>query len=266
MFDDFSKGTIISTARTKQISPTALITELEHIPIIYIGETHVNPEHHKIQLQLIKKLFDAPSELSVGIEMVDYSYQDILDRWTQEELDETAFLEKTHWYANWKFDFELYRDIFLFIKEHRIPLFGLNIPFHIPPKIAVGGISNLRPFEKKWLPETIDTTNAEHRAFLEKIYAFHHKKRRNNFDYFYTAQCVWEDIMAESIAKNLSEGKMIVLAGSGHISRKFGIPDRTYRRTQKPFKTILPISPGDHRDLSEADYFWITSDDETNTL
>ena len=80
------------------------------------------------------------------------------------------------------------------------------------------------------------------------------------------AQCVWEEIMAESIALNLKGGRMIVLAGNGHIIKKFGVPDRAYHRTRATFKTIYLATIGSVAEQSYADYIWVTPDDKKHTV
>jgi uncharacterized iron-regulated protein len=245
-----SKEKIISAQTGQVVSFEMMIADAEQAKVIYIGEQHA------AQLRVIMALFENHPDLSVGMEMFAKPYQPILDEWIAGNLDETAFLRKTHWYNNWRFDYQLYRDILNFVKENHICLVALNIPFHIPPKIATGGIDSLLEEEKKYLPETIDLQNSAHRTYVDDIFKQHPHGIRN-FEDFYAAQCVWEDTMAESVAKNLRE-KMVVLAGSGHIIRNFGIPDRAFHRTQAPFKTILMLSDEREADFSSADYLWIT--------
>ena len=72
------------------------------------------------------------------------------------------------------------------------------------------------------------------------------------------AQCVWDDGMAESIVRNYTGSKMIILAGNGHIYRKFGIPERAYRRTNLPYQTVYLAAIGTKADLSDGDYIWVT--------
>ena len=72
------------------------------------------------------------------------------------------------------------------------------------------------------------------------------------------AQCVWEDTMAASVARNLEDDIMVVLAGSGHIIHKFGIPDRSFRRTGVPFRSIMLTSAERRAELSLDDYLWVT--------
>ncbi|MCP4109279.1 MAG: ChaN family lipoprotein [Desulfobacteraceae bacterium] len=256
--ESLKQGTIVSSETGKPVTFEELLADLKKARIVYVGESHTNSEHHDIQLRIIKALFDDNHNLSVGMEMFDRSYQHILDQWSAGQLDRKTFMRKTHWYANWKYDFELYGGVLDFIKENNIKLAGLNIPFHIPPKISVGGIDNLSDNDRKHLPEKTDTSDAAHRAYVEEIFK-QHRIRGRDFEDFYMAQCVWEDIMAESVAFNLKKSKMVVLAGNGHIIRKFGIPDRAFRRTGAAFITIYPAPAGSSAELSYADYIWITS-------
>ena len=255
----FKAGTILSSHSGVSTSFEAMIADLSRVRIIYIGEQHTSPIHHKIQLKIIKALYQDEADISVGMEMFDTTYQQVLNEWSTGKLDEEIFLKRVHWYANWRYNFELYRDILHFIKEKNIRLVGLNIPFHIPPKIAIGGIETLTESDKKHLPEMIDTTNTAHRSYIENIFKKHHSiKGRDHFETFYAAQCTWEDGMAEAIARHLKEAKMVVLAGNGHIYRKFGIPDRVHKRTGTSFRTIYLAPIGSDATLSDGDYIWAT--------
>lgn len=254
----YDQGTIISTQIQAAVSFEALITDLSKVRVIYVGEQHHDAAHHKIQLDIIKALFTAHPDIAVGMEMFDQTYQPILNLWSAGELDQASFVEKVHWYANWKFDFDLYKNILEFVRAKKLRLIGLNIPFHIPPKISVGGLSNLPASDKAHLPKQINTSNSNHRAYVEQVFKYHHVRGRTNFEYFYEAQCAWEDTMAAAVARNLKNGKMVVLAGNGHIIRKFGIPERAFQRTGAAFRTIYPATAGNEVESDYADYIWVT--------
>ncbi len=254
---EFGADSILSGKTGTPVSYSEMLKDLEDARIIYIGENHTDPIHHSIQLRVIQDV-TARQQTAVGMEMIDQPYQPVLDKWSQGELSEQAFLEKTQWYANWRYDYDLYRGIFETIRDKRIPLIGLNLPFCIPPKIAVGGIDNLVPEDAAHLPKTITLTDPDHRAYVERIFNMHQFKGRDNFEYFYEAQCTWEDTMAEAIAGHLGSRTMIVLTGNGHIVKKFGIPNRAFARTRAPFKTLYLTPVGSPVDLSDGDYLWIT--------
>ncbi|MBU0987900.1 MAG: ChaN family lipoprotein [Proteobacteria bacterium] len=254
----YDTGSIINMKTGTAVSFEELMADLSGARVIYVGEQHRDPVHHHVQLEVIKALLKSDPNIAVGMEMFDQTYQKILNLWSNGELDQATFLEKVHWYANWKFDFGLYQEILDFVKKEKIRLIGLNIPFHIPPKIAVGGIETLADDEKKLLPKKIDTSNAAHRDYIEQVFKQHHVRGIDKFDFFYTAQCVWEDSMAEAVALNLKEDRMVVLAGNGHIVRKFGMPDRAFRWNKAVFKTIYLAPAGSEVESNYADYTWVT--------
>jgi uncharacterized iron-regulated protein len=136
---------------------------------------------------------------------------------------------------------------------------GLNIPFHIPPKIALGGIDSLTSADAVFLPQQIDTDDEAHRQYVQEIFEKHARFGPGNFEYFYAAQCVWEDIMAESIAARLDDGIMVVLVGNGHIIEKFGVPNRAVARTGASMRTVYLAESGRQVDLGAGDFIWVTA-------
>jgi uncharacterized iron-regulated protein len=259
--DTFPEGTIIAARTGQPITFEELLKDLEGARVVYVGETHTNSEHHLIQTRLIKALHRERPELSVGMEMFDHRYDPVLALWSAGALDREAFIEKSHWYARcagWGFPFDLYAPIFEAIKAEGIRLVGLNVPFWIPSEIRVGGLASLLPDERRMIAAHIDTGNAEHRAYLESVFQEHVHSHIQSFEYFYEAQCAWEDTMAESIARKLGEGPMVVVIGNGHIQHKYGVPDRAYQRNPVPFRTIYLAAAGSEVDLGVADYIWVT--------
>jgi uncharacterized iron-regulated protein len=257
--------TILDTAAGNAITFDQLIDQLASARVIYVGERHTSTVHHAIQLRIIKALVQRGRKISVGMEMFDHTYQPRLDLWSRGKLDYDAFLKQTHWYANWKFKDALYKEILLYIKNHGIQLTGLNIPFHLPRKIAIGGLDSLTASERSLLPKNIDTTNSDHRAYLETVFKMHATAGRQDFENFYAAQCAWEDGMASAIADNLGDATMVVLAGNGHIYRNFGIPDRAFSRTGAPFRTVYLAIPAMEVNRKDGDFIWVTPQQPLDT-
>jgi uncharacterized iron-regulated protein len=231
-----------------------MMADLQTVRVVYIGEKHTSAAHHAMQLRVIRALYALDPRMAVGMEMFDRTYQAVLDQWSAGSLEEDEFLRRTHWYANWRFDYALYRDILQFVKSTHVRLVALNLPSNIPPKIRAGGAEHLSDFEKGFLPTQVDTSIAAHREFAQTVFAMHDFKSGVKFEDFYLAQCVWEDVMAESVAKLLGADRMVVLAGNGHIQFKYGIPERAFKRSGSPYRTIYQASTGEEPDLLVADY------------
>ena len=256
----FPAETIIDTASGEPVSLEQLIEAMADVQVVYVGENHNEARHHAIQRDVIEAMQAAWPDIIVGMEMFRFTYQDVLDQWSAGDLDEQRFLELTHWYYNWSFNFALYRPILTSVKNHGLSLIGLNLPRSLSSKISTGGIDSLQPDDARYLPDQIDLTHPGHRAFLKKVHEEHrHRIRgRENFDYFYEAQCAWEDTMADAIARHLDDRKMVVVIGNGHIVRKFGVPDRAFARTNAAFRTIYLAPAGKEVQSDIADYIWVT--------
>jgi uncharacterized iron-regulated protein len=250
---------IISGSNGQTVSFDSMLADLLGVAVVYVGEKHTSAAHHAGQLRVIRALHLQSPQLAVAMEMFDRSYQAALNLWSAGQLDEESFLRSTHWYANWRFDFALYREILDYVREHRIQLVALNLPFNIPPKIRVGGTEHLSDYEKGFLPSEIDNTVPAHREYADKVFRMHEFKSNVRFEDFYLAQCVWEDVMAESVAAIKGADRVVVLAGNGHIQYKYGIPERAFKRNNAPYRTIYQASAGEEVDPSIADYIFMPS-------
>ena len=243
----FGVDTIIDTKSRRTVTYEDMLADLERVRVVFVGEVHTNQARHP--------------DLAVGMEMFDHRYDPVLAQWTAGELDRDAFIEKTHWYvrrAGWGFDFDLYAPIFDTIRDNRIRLVGLNVPGWIPSKISKSGLDNLLPDERRMVADDIDLENAEHRLYVEETYNAIPHHQGGAFEYFYEAQCAWEDTMAQSIVLKMGDAPMVVLVGNGHIFRKFGVPDRVYARSEVPLRTVYLAAVGSEVDWDYADYIWVT--------
>ena len=250
--------TIVDTHTGRPISFDQLIGQLAEVRVVYVGEEHTDKAQHRNQLKIIQALIDRGRNIRVGMEMFDHTYQHVLDQWSDGDLTWEAFLKRSHWYANWRYDDALYKDILVYIQQRHLKLIGLNIPFCIPPKIAAGGLESLSPADRAQLPEHIDTSNAAHRAYLKKIFEMHHLRGREDFQDFYQAQCAWEDGMAKAVADHLDDAEMVALVGDGHITHKFGIPDRAFKRSRASFYTVYQAALGTSASKKDGDFIWVT--------
>ena len=154
-----------------------------------------------------------------------------------------------------------YRAIFLFAREHRIPLVGLNIPDDIVKAVAQGGFIALNAEQKQKLPPgiscNIDPTYME---FIRKAYAGHPQQEDKRFLNFCEAQMVWDKSMAWKLIeyRKMHPGKTtIVLSGVGHAWKR-GIPEQVARQSSFTYKVVLPVIPGQIEpgsvSLHDADY------------
>lgn len=255
----------------EKISFQQLMDNLQEARVIFIGESHDQAEHHRIQVRILKDLLAKGREVAIGMEMFERRQQPILDRWSKGLLTEEDFLEEIQWEKTWGMDYQLYRAILEEAKNHHLQVIGLNVERDLVRKVAQNGIEKLSPEYKAKLPE-INLTDKEHLAYIKTIYRDHQGGSAEKFKHFYQAQCLWDDGMAETLSQFLKSpegtGKtVVVMVGSGHIVFDFGIPKRFYRRTPLSYQTIVLKTWKKNLDedlifsgASEplADFLWVT--------
>ncbi len=226
-----------------RISFSQLINDLNTTRVIFMGETHDQIEHHRIEMKVLQELLEEGKDVVVGMEMFERSQQPILDHWSQGLLTEEEFLKEVKWETTWGMDYNLYKGILDEIKSHHLKVLGLNIERDLVRKVAQSGMGGLSLEDKEKLPE-MDLTDRQHRRSIASIYESHHGGSAKDFEKFYEAQCLWDEAMAETLSQFLQspEGRgktVLVFAGRGHVVFDFGIPKRFYRRTSIPYKTIV---------------------------
>jgi len=234
----------------------------EAIPaqVFFVGEHHDNPHHHAHQLKIIREIHEkAEIPMAIGLEMFETRYQEQLDQWVSGNLALEEFVRIYN--ANWDQEWGLYRDIFLYAREHQIPLIGLNVPRRVVRKVAQKGFSSLTTDDMLELPRgvTCDVT-PKYENFIQKVFGGHGSK--NSFTNFCEAQVLWDTVMAINILKynELNPGtKIVALAGDGH-SWKPGIPRQISLRKDLAMAVFLPESAKLTRrnvSLNDSDYLWL---------
>jgi uncharacterized iron-regulated protein len=224
--------------------PTGLVVNLEQMVdtivnsrVIYIGETHDNLEAHRIQLEVIKKLFQRRNgKIAVGMEMFRKSAQPDLDLWYNSQLSDEKF--KKIFLKNWGGGYKLYQPIFEYLKSNHIQLIGLKSSRETEARLKKG-------FTQVNFPE-MDENDIYHKAYAEAIFGGNSSKHGHGNNMLYKMLVLWDESMAETVAEFLkdpqqSDSTLIVLAGGFHVQYGYGIPKRAFRRVPHAYSTILPF-------------------------
>jgi uncharacterized iron-regulated protein len=251
---------IFRVADGQIVSLADIVKDLSEPRLVFVGELHTTQSHHHAQLKTIRALKKGGSPLAIGLEMFRRDSQSDLDRWVKGELREKEF-EKIY-YKNWNYPWPLYKDIFLYAREHKIPMVGLNVSPEVTKQVAREGFESLTPKQRGDLPMVTCRVDPEYLAFIRRSLAIHGHGGMD-FTRFCEAQLVWDTAMAWSLLQYLEKNPastVVVLAGSGHSWKK-GIPAQIRSRSELPFRVILPEVPGrvdkENIALNEADYVWL---------
>jgi len=266
---------ILKLPEGQEVSFDRMVSDLRHVRITYLGENHDNAAHHENQLAVIKTLHGQVRSIAIGLEMFERPAQPALDDWVAGKITEQELLQRSGWYEKWSMDYSLYQPILQFAREKGIKILALNAPGELVRATATKGLAGLTPEEKAGLP-SIYLDHSEHRHFIEHQFESQGGHHVSNFERFYEAQRVWDETMADSIARFMSGPEatqvMVVIAGNGHVQYGLGTPDDVKRRVGLPYRIVSMQSvghttfgpgPGPPTPLNDfgrdlGDYVWIT--------
>jgi len=262
----YGPGEIVDLHQARALEFPSFVDLVAPNDLVFVGEVHDNAEHHLIQVQILQALMACCGPVDVAMEFFRTPQQPVLDRYTAGEMTESEFLEAVDWDANWGFPFHLYRPLLSLAREHGSRVLALNVPLELVRKVARVGLEGLTQEERGRLPVQIDLTNEAHREYVREAYLMHRRAGIPNFQFFYEAQCVYEEVMAESLARYFEEAgrhhrKVVAFAGNGHLEYRFGIPNRVSSRVPVAAATVLPYPlAGETSIPSEiADFVWLTA-------
>jgi uncharacterized iron-regulated protein len=230
---------------------------------VCLGESHSNPHHHWVQLQIVDKGGHG-GKLALGMEMFQVPFQGVLDDYRARRIDDGELLSRSDWKNRWGFDYDLYRPIIELAVDRDMALLALNAPKELTKKLARSGVESLSVDERARLPE-MKLDNARHRAWFDAQMGAHphghghsHGKdkdlrpeekakaeqaAKNKAEWIYSAQVLWDESMAENAARWLQEnpdGRVFILAGNGHCHDS-GVVARLKRRGISSAISVQPI-------------------------
>jgi len=242
------------------VSLPEIVADLKKAKVVFVGELHDQKLHHQAQLEVIRRLYDSGVPVAVGLEMFRKDSQAQLDQWVKGEIREESF--QKIYLDNWDLPWNLYRDIFVFARDHKIPMVGLNVPGEITRQIAREGFASLTPEQLGDMPAVSCVVDDAYAAFIRRSLGMH-AHGEMNFTRFCEAQIFWDTAMAWNALRFLKDHPsftMVVIAGSGHAWKR-GVPAQMTTRTPLPFRVILPEIPGrldrETVRLDDTDYLWL---------
>lgn len=235
---------VFRTGDRKTILFLEMIEDIKKVNLIFVGEFHDWSSHHQAQLDIIEALNRSGVPVAIGLEMIRADSQEELDRWVEGSSGENEFVKV--YQANWTVPWSLYKDIFLYARQHHIPMVGLNVTDEIIRKVSRQGFSSLGSDDLKQLPPGISCDIDEgYMNFIQRAYKTHQTQGKS-LVHFCEAQMVWDKTMAWNLVEFLRKNPqrtVVVLAGTGH-SWKRGIPGQVERLSGPASRVILPEVPG----------------------
>lgn len=235
-------------------SQQEIIARAAKASVVLLGETHVNADHHRWQLQTLVALHGVHPNMVIGFEMFPRRVQAALDKWIAGKLSEKEFLRAAEWDRVWNTDANLYLPLFHFARMNRIPMVALNIETKLRQQVAEKGFYGVPMEEREGLTRPAEPSQA-YIDYLLPIYKQHDRKDKkageitqddSDFRRFIGGQQLWDRAMAQilqqAVTKSTNSEQPLVVGvmGSGHVLHGFGVAHQLHDLGIQNVVALLP--------------------------
>ncbi|MEO8449342.1 MAG: ChaN family lipoprotein [Gemmatimonadota bacterium] len=251
---------VYDTHAKKFIDFEMMTAKLAAADVVFVGEEHDDPPTHRMEHALLEGIARRRDAV-LALEMFERDTQGALDAYLAGTTDEADFLAGARPWPRYVTD---YRALVELAKERKWPVVAADVPRRFASMVARGGLAALDS-----LADTSRTQVAREIDCPDDDYAKRFRKEMDGMqghggapaspedtkariERMYTAQCVKDETMAESVARVWEPGRLIVhFNGSFHSDFGLGAAARVKRRL--PNARVVVVSMVPTPDLDQLD-------------
>lgn len=255
----------ILNARGQRIHAEQMIADIAKADFVILGETHDNRDHHAIQAAIIEAIARAVAQPAIVFEMLPRSMQARIDAFLAGAVpDAAAFGDLVEWEKRGWPDWKTYQPILEATIEHNLPVVAGNVSREQIREMFASGTANMdealaaRYALDRPLPEDGEQALAE---ALLKGHCGHMPEGQG--ERMQLVQRLRDGSMADAMIAAAKSGRnpVILIAGSGHARREFGVPHVLSQLAPEGRTISLALIEASEGDTGPEDYL---PPDDTN--
>lgn len=240
-------GQVVDLGSGQVISPDQLVQRLATAPRVLVGEKHDNPDHHALQVWLLRALQSQRAQGSLLLEMLQPEQQPLVDRLKGQPLP--ADLPKAlAWHEGW--DWQLYGPIVRAALQQHIPLLAANL-----------SPGEMHQAYRQPAPLAGEKTNAAtvRAGLLQQVRAGHcGMLPESQLPAMLAVQQQRDRRMAERLLA--APQPALLFAGAYHVRKDLGVPVHlSDLGVQGASQVLMLAEVGEKVEAGEADYVWYTA-------
>ena len=205
-----------------------MVDEMNGADYVLLGETHDNADHHAIQAKIIEALVATGSQPAIVFEMVPQSMQPAVDGFLASATPDAAgFGDAVEWEQRGWPDWQIYRPIIETAIRNKLPVFGGNLARSTVRAMATQGVEAMGNEQRQQFAMDRSIGAAGRAALDDALFDGHcGLMPREHLAPMALAQKARDGAMAAAMrqAKSAGKGPVVLIAGSGHARRDFGVP------------------------------------------
>lgn len=215
-------GKVWDVAAARFVEPAEAERRIAAADIALLGETHDNPEHHAVQLRLLRRAVEAGRKPALVMEQIDTEWQPAVDAAQAEKGADAAAIAAAgkvspgwHWRE--------YADIVALALERRLKVIAANLSRTRTRPIAAEGLAVLGAGEPERLGLEPGWPAARRAAMRRVLVDGHCGDDSPIIDKLIDVQRARDAVMADTILKAGNDG-VVAIIGRGHARADLGVP------------------------------------------
>ena len=222
-------GRIWSPDTSAFVSDGTLLEALSAADLVYLGEKHDNPDHHRLQAWLLDRLVAAGKRPGIVLEMIEEDRQGTVDAYFAENPGSAAALGTAlRWDESGWPDWREYQPVFESAFRHRLPIVAGNLPRGDIRDVGRKGVSALPENRRKRLALDAPPPAALQEVMLDIVTRGHcGLMPRESLMPMVSVQRVRDAVLADNMIRTLETpdtDSAVLIAGSGHARRDIAVP------------------------------------------
>lgn len=244
-------GVILDLRSGERLTPEQLVGQLAVAPRLLVGEQHDNPDHHALQLWLLRALASERAQGSLLLEMLNPNQQAAVDQvraaYAQGQPPADLY-QALNWQAGW--DWGHYGAIMGYAVQQPWPLLSANLDRSEIMQIYT---------EPPPLSGPASTAAAVNEALLEQIRQSHcNLLPESKLPAMLAVQQQRDRRMAERLRD--APQPALLFAGAFHVRRDLGVPLHLQDLgAAQGVRVLILAEAGREVTAAEADYVWFTA-------
>ena len=216
-------GRIWDSQAEKYIEKNQLIQRLLRADFVLLGETHDNPRHHAIELEVLQALVFKETPPALVLEMLDLEDQPKIDRFMQTKSRDVAAFNLQTGFAKKGWDWPLYRPLIAAALDNQLQIVAGNLSHKQLMAVIKNGFTDAPRTVRQRLAQSQKLNPGQMQQLMQDIRESHCGKLPEKMVSGMTNSQIARDVM---LAERIAQAGMpaLLIAGSGHVRRDRGVP------------------------------------------
>jgi uncharacterized iron-regulated protein len=218
-------GKMFSKPDNRQLTLDEVKRRAVKSQFVLLGEIHPNPDHHRLQAEILQHMVDQGRRPAVVFEMITRAQQPVLDYFAANPTDNADDIaDRLEWRKSGWPDFAMYKPLFEIALKNNLTLYAGNLEKSTVRRLGGRVGSRLSDKERSQLGLSAPVEAETGKAFLAEIAEAHcNMLPETVLPLMADIQRARDHVMASALLNPANKDGAVLIAGAGHTRLDWGV-------------------------------------------